>query len=132
MLPYGVMLNSPQFKVTLRQQQLRSHQPIALLNTVYKFVASYINSTYNFLIEKYHIISPSRHGSRRNTRTADHMFSVLSSNAYLQPHNQHLYVLHRFQQGRKKKGLRAKGGGGSLKTLSETPPLQGSCDRDHT
>ena len=61
---------------------------------MYKGVASYLNFSYSFLMEKHNIISTCQHGGERNTPTADHIYSVLSRNALLRAHNKHLYMYY--------------------------------------
>ena len=50
-----------------------NYRPTALTNTVYKVVASYLNSSYSFLMGNDNIISKCQHGGKANTHTADHI-----------------------------------------------------------
>ena len=68
-----------------------NYRPIALLQTIYKILASYAATALTFPATKYNRLHHSQHGGIPNHRTTDHIFTMIS-NISLHPNIYHLYL----------------------------------------
>ena len=68
-----------------------NYQPIALLNPIYKILASYGASTLTYYSTKYKLTNNTEYGRLPNHRTTDHIFSMIAT-LFLQPDIYHLYL----------------------------------------
>ena len=68
-----------------------NYRPIALLQTIYKILASYAATALTFYATKYNLLHHSQYGGIPNHRTTDHIFTMIS-NISLHPDIYHLYL----------------------------------------
>ena len=68
-----------------------NYRPVALLNTVYKILASYATTCLTYYSTQYHILINSQYGGIPHHRTTDHIYSVIS-NLSIHPNLYHLYL----------------------------------------
>ena len=68
-----------------------SYRPIALLNTIYKVIASHANRLLQTLLETHQTLLPEQHGFRKRHTAHDHIFQVLAQ-LQLHPNTYHTYV----------------------------------------
>ena len=68
-----------------------NYRPIALLNTLYKIIASYGAHTLTYYATTYHLTNNTQYGGLPNHRTTDHIYSMIA-NLSLHPDMYHLYL----------------------------------------
>ena len=68
-----------------------NYRPIALLNTLYKIIASYGAHTLTYYATTYHLTNNTQYGGLPNHRTADHIYTMIA-NLSLHPDMYHLYL----------------------------------------
>ena len=68
-----------------------NYRPIALLNSIYKILASYGASTLTYYSTTYKLTNNTQYGGLPNHRTTDHIFSMIA-NLSLHPDIYHLYL----------------------------------------
>ena len=68
-----------------------NYRPIALLNTVYKILASYATTCLTYYSSQYHILINSQYGGIPHHCTTDHIYSMIS-NLSIHPNLYHLYL----------------------------------------
>ena len=68
-----------------------NYRPIALLNTLYKIIASYGAHTLTYYATTYHLTNNTRYGGLPNHRTTDHIYTMIA-NLSLHPDMYHLYL----------------------------------------
>ena len=68
-----------------------SYRPIALLNTLYKIIATHANNLLRDLIKSHPLLSPTQLGFQSELSAQDHIFSVLANLENL-PSTYHLYI----------------------------------------
>ena len=68
-----------------------NYRPIALLNTLYKIIASYGAHTLTYYATTYHLTNNTQYGGIPNHRTTDHIYTMIA-NLSLHPDMYHLYL----------------------------------------
>ena len=68
-----------------------NYRPIALLNTLYKIIASYGAQTLTYYTTTYHLTNKTQYGRLPNHRTTDHIYTMIA-NLSLHPDMYHLYL----------------------------------------
>ena len=68
-----------------------NYRPIALLNTLYKIIASYGAHTLTYYATTYHLTNNTQYGGIPNHRTTDHIYTMIA-NLSLHPNMYHLYL----------------------------------------
>ena len=68
-----------------------NYRPIALLNTLYRILASYGAHTLTYYATTYHLTNNTQYGGLPNHRTTDHIYTMIA-NLSLHPDMYHLYL----------------------------------------
>ena len=68
-----------------------NYRPIALLNTLYKIIASYGAHTLTYYATTYHLTNNTEYSGLPNHRTTDHIYTMIA-NLSLHPDMYHLYL----------------------------------------